>query len=303
MILPRVSKAGSVMASPRKRGFGILPEKWRLVGSLTLFLVLSASLALVWAGNVQASPGDDSSWELGTWAIRDYSARDPSGSMNLNTALEIASGFRWGMVGAGFAYDVREDQNCKERHLRDPRFSVNGSAGNDQYSFDKNDFGLFVGHGGTNCLCFANQVDSWDLLGQYVRWGNWDLEWAYIFACQFTSDGGNPSYLDNDRKMLAGAHAICGFVDIATLYENGTAQGQTWANLLRGQGLYTYSRPIIDAWNEGNDYWQPSGRRLRTYYGYGCRYDYLPGEGTYSTTDPVPVESGGQPYSLLYTCG
>jgi len=27
----------------------------------------------------------------------------------------------------------------------------------------------------------------------------------------------------------------------------------------------------------------------------------LPGEGSYSQTDPVPVESGGQPYSFIYT--
>ena len=207
------------------------------------------------------------------------------------------------MIGSGFSNDIREDQNCKERHLRDPRFNPypGGQAGNDQYSFDKNDFGLFVGHGWTNGLCFANQVDAWDILGEYIRWGNWDLEWTYIFACNFTSNGGNPTYQTNDEMMLAGTHAICGFVDTAIFVGDGFAQGQRFSDCIRGQGPYSFARTIIDGWDTAADYYITGGIRLRNYYGYGCRYDYLPGEGSYSQTDPVPVESGGQPYSFIYT--
>lgn len=155
--------------------------------------------------------------------------------MNLNTATVMAGGFRLAMAGSMFTtVDVRENQNCKERHLRDPRFSVGGNAGNDSYSFDKNDLGLFVDHGDVNSLWFANQIDAWDLQGQYVRWGNWDLERVYIFACNFLSNNGNPSYLENDKKMMAGSHAICGFVDVCTYYDPGASQGRTWADLMRG---------------------------------------------------------------------
>jgi hypothetical protein len=266
-----------------------------------LLLSVAAGGMLAFAsvpGHAMASAGDDGSWELGTWAISHYLGHQP----DLGTALDVASGFRLGMAGSGFSYDIREDQACKERHLRDPRFVVGGNPGNDQYSFDKNDFSLFVGHGWWNGLVFANQVDAWDILGEYIRWGNWDLEWAYIMGCHFTGDNGDPTYLANDQRMLAGAHAICGFVDQGSLVGNGIAQGRTWADLIRGQGLYTYARTIIDGWDEGNDQWISGGIRIRNYYGYGCRYDYLPGEGSYSQTDPIPVESGGQPYSFIFTC-
>jgi hypothetical protein len=44
------------------------------------------------------------------------------------------------------------------------------------------------------------------------------------------------------------------------------------------------------------------GFGIRSYYGYSCRYDYLAGDGSYYQTDPTPVESGGQPYSFIFTC-
>lgn len=270
---------------------------------VAITLVIVALLVGLNADVALASAGDDSTWELGTWAIGDFTPRDPSGGMNLNTALEMADGFRWGMEGTLFtAVDIRENQNCKERHLRDPRFTVGGNPGNDQYSFDKNDFGLFVDHGSYNILCFANQVDAWDLQGQYVRWGNWDLEWAYIFACNFTADGGNPTYLTNDKNMMAGIHAVCGWVDTAVYYENSFGQGNAWANLMRGAWPYTYARTIMGAWNDGNDLYQVAGKRLKTWYGPYCWADYLPGVGSYYQSDPIPYESGGLVNAYIYTC-
>lgn len=122
-----------------------------------------------------------------------------------------------------------------------------------------------------------------------------------MFACHFTGDGGNTTYSRNDKNMMAGVHAICGFSDDAIYYEESFQQAETWAQMMRGTWPFA-ARSIISAWNDGNDLYQPSGTRLKTWYGTYCWSDRLPGVGSYYASDPIPYESGGNANSHVYTC-
>lgn len=148
----------------------------RIIAALILTLVLSVLVASVPAS---ASPGDDTSYELGVWGFHYY----PNLGWGPLPAPEMGAGMSDGLATTFYTgRDIRIDTDAKERHLRDPQFQVNGYYGNDQYSFDKNDIGLIVAHGDANNIWFDTTTDRHNVDVSTVRWGNWDLEYVMIFS-------------------------------------------------------------------------------------------------------------------------
>ncbi|MHB1343243.1 MAG: DUF6345 domain-containing protein [Thermoleophilia bacterium] len=283
----------------------------------TIGILLWVAIALMFLGQathpapLRAGAGDDTTKEVGTWAIKSYRTIDPSGGTDLPGALQAAGAF-----GQGFkdwsdfkTWDQRENANCKERHLRDPAFVLNGQAGNDQYSFDKSDIGLFVGHGDGPTfsgerrtwphLVFDTNVDSIELLSSRVRWGNYDLEWVYIMSCYFMANGGQSDYYEASKKMMAGAHSIHGATTPYYLHYNGL-QGDIALMLLgRWDGTphtWRYS------WNWMGDLYNTEGYKLRSYFGSQCENEYVPGFGYYRTTDPLPYNGTFTMYEDNHVC-
>lgn len=230
--------------------------------------------------------------EVGTWAIHDYSA---VGLGNLEAPSE-AAGFAV-MLYAHSVYnqwDQRTDNNCKERHLRDPQFYLNGYYGNDSYSFDAADIGFFAGHGNSNIVSFNTNVDAYNFEQQYARWGNYDLEWVYVDSCHVAGSEGNPNYLLYDLRTMAGLHSWHGFTTEAPFWDADSEydKGTNYVFSLIGymDGSYHTWR---FAWKNINDLWIGSGYTLRAFFGASCENEYLPGYGSYQTTDPTAFVSGG----------
>jgi Family of unknown function (DUF6345) len=257
---------------------------------LLLFLFLCAGLVLAFSGSASAGEHDGVN-TVGIWAVGDYPPP-------LATAVPMGQGF-----GDGFAqtsFTVRDFYSngspyasaAKERHLRDPQFSINGHPGNDQYSFDENDIGMFVDHGGWPggqlFFSISPAIDASTLLTDYVRWGNYELKWVYIFACYWMRDGNDGTLWEKEKKNMAGAHVICGFATQGWLFSDGYAQGGEFVTYLK----MGYSFEV--AWETANDIRQPAGTVLKTRWATSpnCRNDALPGFGSYQSGTPQPYPTG-----------
>lgn len=258
---------------------------------LSWILLFGAILLVAAPTMALAGAGDDSLNEIGTWAIVDYSNARPL--EDINCADDIADGFAQ-FLALRSSYsnlDSRRSNDCKEVHLKDPSF-----GGNDQYSFDKSDVGMFVGHGpsGTNqgvtsgYLLFNTSVDDQKLWPTEVRWGNYDLDWIYLSTCTYLKDWGNPTQLSRLKYMMAGAHEILGYATLMTEY---CASGEYIADRLLGWSTGT-PRTFRYSWNEIAEMFQASGKIARTYYGPGCANEYLPGYGAHGPEpDPYPTDA------------
>jgi hypothetical protein len=218
--------------------------------------------------------------------------------------VDLATGMRDNLI-LGLEFDSflsKFDANCQERQLRDPSKPVEGNYGVDNQSgvgFDSVDFAAFFDHGGSNVLQFPGAVDSFTLADENVLWGNTDLEWAYVFACNWFEPASD-THVYLDKASMAGAHGICAFQDEATWYGSGQNpdpiaidQGAHFARYLRGV-IFGYSaQSFVNAWTLANDEWQPVGTDLRCIYASGYGSEHLPDHGGMSSADPIPFLSGG----------
>lgn len=116
------------------------------------------------------------------------------------------------------------------------------------------------------------------------------------------ANGGVPAAYENDKKMMAGAHAIMGFVDIAQLFSSPKGYYHTHDIAWRLEGMYDgYYYTWNDAWNYTNRAYETAGTRLRNFFGNNCVGDHLPGYGTYRSDDPGPYPSDSI-YEVNFTC-
>lgn len=262
---------------------GLVQLRWSSVAAIA-FLTLVAGPTAAYAG-----AGDDALNEIGTWAIVDYSG---TGSSNIDCADDIADGFSQ-FLALRSSYNVldsRRNDDCKEKHLKDPSFS-----GNDQYSFDKSDIGIFVGHGPAEVnlgvmsgyLKFRTSVDDQKLFPTEVRWGNYDLDWIFLSTCTYLKDWEDATQLHRLKLMMAGAHEILGYGTTMTEY---CASGEYIADRLIGWSTGT-PRTFRYSWNEIAEMFQSTGKIARTYYGPDCANEYLPGYGLHGPEpDPYPTD-------------
>jgi Family of unknown function (DUF6345) len=265
----------------------------RGIRSLRLWLIVSLATAMSLGLGGYALAGEhDGVNTVGTWAVGDVPGNP------LPTAVAMAQGWNAGFAGTSFSIrDFYYNQSAKERHLRDPQFSINGHPGNDQYSFDENDIGMFIDHGQPGQLDFSTNVDANILLTDNVRWGNYELKWVYIFACEWMKDGGDPTLWEKMKMNMAGLHVMSGFVDHAWLMSDGYNQGLAFVNALK-LGL-----TFENAFEASNYFNQPSGTRLKTRWANSpnCQSDHLPGFGSYQTGTPQPYPTGAVS-EYVYTC-
>ncbi len=212
------------------------------------------------------------------------------------------------------SYVTKYEWECKERQFHEAssadmsdRYGADDEAGE---GFDSVDFGVFVDHGTFNNLTFPGNEHSTRLVDYLARWGNCDLEWAYVFACEWFL-AVSPEALWQDYASMAGIHGICGFSTLYSMHYTGgdptpdpvaSDQGAHYARYLRGLVYPYYVRDFIDAFNSASDEWQPDGRTAVSMYAPEYRHEYLPDAGGWSDADPEPYVDGGVVNRLVYVC-
>jgi Family of unknown function (DUF6345) len=141
----------------------------------------------------------------------------------LNT-LAATRGFNW---GDNLAWDQDFEQSGKGLP----------SAGTDTTWADNVDIVFFSGHGSADRFYFGTKMDDGVAKASEIRWGDKDLEWIALDACQVLSRDGV-----FDRwgwPVFAGLHMIVGF-DTTTLDEAN--RGRLFAQYLNAGWT------VRDAW-------------------------------------------------------
>jgi hypothetical protein len=251
-------------------------------------------------------------WEMGVWAY----SRDANGNVILSSADDIVEGIRDTLQsGSEFdSYLTKLEWDCQERRLRDPSKPFNGVYdGDDDISgvgFDSVDFAVFAGHGTPGYLEFPYLESSIRLIDDGVLWGNTDLEWAYILACQWLNPTSSTE-LYWDKVSMAGAHGICGYVDNFIGYHTSGEpdpdprsrdQGAHFARYLMGEVTGFGPQSFWGAFRLANNEWQPAGTTLRCLFAPTCYDDRLPKRGGMSAADPSPYASGGDVFIEEHDC-
>lgn len=237
------------------------------VGALVLivFCLLPLLVNPVVAGNDDATPEVAAEW------VQNY----PEGVPDLSYAQELALGLYSTLRDVPLDYISQDwiglfalgDDSALEMHF-EKTF--------DSWAIDAADFALFAGHGNPFGFAFATNTDGDGIYPSRVHyseveWGDRDLEWIVIVACQVLNETAYPSVKDRWKPAFKGLHAIFGFHSSAydvPLYEIGYTTdagskfvlymlGLTEAQLREGQGEPNpYS--IGYSWMCTTQDWQPS---------------------------------------------
>lgn len=253
---------------------------------LPQFLVIGALVIAISAGSLglsidRAQAADDQTQEVGALGISDYGDLPGFGDIQ---GAEDADGFTDGVADATSydTKDLRQNDNCKEVHLKDARF-----GGNDQYSFDKSDILYFAGHGDWDNLWFNTTESAHNLGEANARWGDTDADWVMVGACYLAGNNGFQYLLENDLTALCGLHAWFGYC--CAMDDVGYTHGYQLGSTLGALSFKT-------AWSTVEDVFQTEGKTLRMFYGEGCEIEYVSSIGPYHQGDPTPYENGGAVY-------
>jgi hypothetical protein len=233
---------------------------------------------LVSAQTTAIKADDASDDEFGIWWINLYDS-DPFGLNNLDYADDEADAFSTKMIAEGYSRNFR----CTNNNARENHFENSGDGGDDTYYADACDFFYFCGHGAEYRFYFNQDYDGDDIYTYQVRannsdvdnepiWGDTDLEWAFIHACECLKS----SYKTEWNDAFEGLHGICGFDTEAGARPNGPTGN--WTAYYLTDGGYD----IHDAWREATKKCQLTTRdgaiyraRIRidtTYYDYGDEF-------------------------------
>ena len=155
----------------------------KLITSISLVLLFLCFWFIVpaYAGN------DDGNYqEVGVWWINDYHLFPPPGLDNLDHCDEDAEGF-YNLLISSMGYTGRFDLGDFNAWETDWEKS---SVGGRDYDFvDTCDCVYFAGHGSPSSFFFGEDHDgddNYEFRVHYteVGWGDMDLEWAFISACE-----------------------------------------------------------------------------------------------------------------------
>ena len=144
---------------------------------------------------------------------------------------------------------------------------------NDDESADGVDLFFFCDHGGEDYIPLVNDQNPWgnsstvDYLE--AQWGETDLEWVMLFACNtlMGDNAASDNYQKSNGKFaqaLDGVHMICGAS--TSMYGHTTAGTRIAEYLCSGESA-------ADAWFWGCSWTQPFGTNLRIIFEEECYFD------------------------------
>jgi hypothetical protein len=188
-------------------------------------------------------PVDDDSFppEVGVEWVNDYPGSGNDLSLSDDSTADLAA---W-LQARGWSLEFNNppdghDGDAWEKHFKD---SVN-YGGWDYLYADAVDLVMFCGHGDAGELIFgASSQDDEYLQGYEAEWGDWDLDWVILEACEalFYDDGVPLDKFDGCfAQALNGTRLIC-----------GAATGM-WGPVGDGVGWYLFNGwSLTDAWFQG----------------------------------------------------
>lgn len=198
-------------------------------------LLASIVVPIVSAGN-----DDGNQRELGIEWVNDYSGFPPPPPNFLQYTDEDARGFYNYLGNRGFTrvFDYG-NASASERH-----FEKASVGGQDTNYVDSVDFVYFAGHGYTDGFLFGNNNDgdgtyTFRLHHNEALWGDGDLEWIIISACQILQYPGESDW----HMAYNDLHGICSMR--TSMYDTPNL-GQIFAQYLTGATPYS----IKAAWRQ-----------------------------------------------------
>jgi hypothetical protein len=156
---------------------------------------------------------------------------------------------RFGQSGITASFNWHE-YDAWASDFRDPVYAAPAYGGNDTGYADAVDLVFFSGHGGPEAFGFCNANDSF-MTNWQSKWGNTDLEWIVVSACDILN---NYDFLSVDRwdQAFDGLHMIMSY-DTHT-YDVST-EGSKLANyMIRSSNPLT----VKNAWVQAAKDVQPS---------------------------------------------
>lgn len=225
----------------------------------TILVVLCVLTVLILP--VSAGTGDDSdssSPEVGIEWVIDYTYP----YSDLPNSEDSATGFydRLGNEGWNKKFN-KGNSDAKDEHFE--------QSGVDTTYIDGVDIAFYQGHGSSGKLDISAVWEK--VYSNEAEWGDYDLEWIGLHACDVLSNG-------DFSDALHGIHLICGFSTTAYNYAD---DGENWADYLIDDGANDDAYSVKDAWFYGIDINQPSGVTLKVFgETSSCGNDKIWGQGT-----------------------
>jgi hypothetical protein len=169
-------------------------------GNIILSIIMAIALLVISTGtSVLAYDGDDDSTiEVGVYWVNNYENLYP-----LTQPDDDATGFEDVLEGEGWDDAINQGN-----------YSVTESDFEGNYGVETVDLGYFSGHGSTGYLNLIYDPDPIDrIYGENCTWGDGDLEWIMLQACNTLNDDDDSVGLKENGEFaqaLNGIRIICG---------------------------------------------------------------------------------------------
>lgn len=259
--------------------------------NIILSILMAISLLAISTGTsvLAYDSEDDNTIEVGVYWVNDYENLYP-----LTQPDDDATGFEDVLEGEGWDDAINQGN-----------YSVTESDFEGNYGVETVDLGYFSGHGGTgffNLIYDPYPVDR--VYGENCTWGDNDLEWIMLQACNTLNDDDAASGEKADGEFaqaLNGIRIICGAetVMIKDDYAGSDVAGYLVDNDGGGPDI---AYMVVDSWFLGSDIAQDSTITIRAIgetYGI-LDQDYIWGQASGPWYMAYTVDA--YYYSFTYNC-
>ncbi len=228
--------------------------------------------------------------ELGIEWVETYDENEIS---NLPGAKEAARGFASELEDFGFdwEYDYGNDYAWEQ----DYKYNGHPEGGEDDAYADNVDICWFSGHGDPYFFYFNDpDHDDRKLMNTDAEWGDQDLEWICLHACDLLKNDGSTKAVDRWGGAFAGLHQILGFAGPGWCGGKWDPFGSYFAErCCEGDTIWT-------AWNQASYYHQPGGTEVAMLYTYNAFNDHIWGAGSVANDIDNPALSDIYYTSVVY---
>ena len=233
--------------------------------------------------------------EVGVEWVNQYNGTNP----NLSACDDDAVGFYNTIGSKGWTKSFNwGDNNAWEQDFKSPE---KPGGGDDVSYIDNVDFAYFSGHGSPTGIYDGTTIDDTKLANTDAVWGDKDLEWITLSACQTLQD---PGMFDRwGWPVFKGLHMILG---MHTVMSDTPDAGTYFVRLMTGDAAYPAfgtKYTIKEAWRLACWNALPAGQYCAMLGAAGSGgdswNDYLPGYGS-QVPDPYPIS---YLWYIKYNCG
>jgi hypothetical protein len=258
-------------------------------------LALGVAMTLLWPA--MSGVDDANTKEVGVEWVNNYHGWAPT----LAACDDDAVGFYNALGSKGWTkvYNWGDD-NAWEEDFKSPE---KPGGGNDANYADNVDFVYFSGHGNSSGFYQGIAHDDTCVAKTDAVWGDKDLEWIALSACQVLNNGDGGVFGRWGWPVFKGLHLILG---MHTSMSDTPDQGTYFVRYMTGDlnyPSYGAKLTIVQAWRQAAWWSLPSAQYCAILGAVGpggdTWYDYLPGYGS-QVADPNPPTSL---WYVKYACG